>query len=51
MGEGDPVKVMSKIDWPMAFEQAPAGRFVATGIEWVRRLGIDEVEVRVVGGP
>ncbi|WP_245733621.1 molybdopterin-dependent oxidoreductase [Lentzea jiangxiensis] len=46
-----PVKVMSRIDRPKSFERVPVGRFVVAGIAWAQHLGVDEVEVRVDGGP
>ncbi|MEV8437866.1 molybdopterin-dependent oxidoreductase [Actinosynnema sp. NPDC051121] len=46
-----PIKTMSRVDRPKAFEQVPAGRFVAAGVAWAQRKGVDKVEVRVDGGP
>ncbi|SDC33770.1 molybdopterin-dependent oxidoreductase [Actinokineospora iranica] len=46
-----PIKTMSRVDRPRAFEQVPAGRFVAAGVAWAQRRGIDRVEVRLDGGP
>ncbi|MFD5827143.1 molybdopterin-dependent oxidoreductase [Lentzea sp. NPDC060358] len=50
-GKKAPVKVMSRIDRPKAFERVPAGKFVVAGIAWAQHIGIDRVEVRVDGGP
>ncbi len=46
-----PIKTMSRIDRPKPFEQVPAGKFVAAGVAWAQHKGIDQVEVRVDGGP
>ncbi|MER5262119.1 molybdopterin-dependent oxidoreductase [Actinosynnema sp. NPDC002837] len=46
-----PIKTMSRVDRPKAFEQVPAGRFVAAGVAWAQHRGVDKVEVRVDGGP
>jgi DMSO/TMAO reductase YedYZ molybdopterin-dependent catalytic subunit len=46
-----PVKTMSRVDRPKAFEQVPAGRFVVAGVAWAQHRGVDKVEVRVDGGP
>ena len=46
-----PIKTMSRIDRPKAFEQVPAGRFVAAGVAWAQHRGVGEVEVRLDGGP
>ncbi len=46
-----PIKTMSRIDRPKAFEQVPAGRFVAAGVAWAQHRGVDQVDVRVDGGP
>ncbi|MFD1146020.1 molybdopterin-dependent oxidoreductase [Saccharothrix hoggarensis] len=46
-----PIKTMSRVDRPKAFEQVPAGRFVAAGVAWAQHKGVDKVEVRVDGGP
>ncbi|WP_447001863.1 molybdopterin-dependent oxidoreductase [Saccharothrix isguenensis] len=46
-----PIKTMSRVDRPKAFERVPAGTFVAAGVAWAQRRGIDKVEVRVDGGP
>ncbi|MBW4721536.1 molybdopterin-dependent oxidoreductase [Saccharothrix obliqua] len=45
-----PIKTMSRIDRPKAFEQVPAGRFVAAGVAWAQHKGVDKVEVRIDGG-
>lgn len=50
-GKKAPVKVMSRIDRPKAFERVPAGRFVVAGTAWAQHVGVDRVEVRVDGGP
>ncbi|GGC72704.1 molybdopterin-dependent oxidoreductase [Hoyosella rhizosphaerae] len=49
--ERAPVKTMSRIDRPKSFSRVPAGPFIAAGISWAQRVGIDKVEVRVDGGP
>ncbi|MGW4116291.1 molybdopterin-dependent oxidoreductase, partial [Actinosynnema sp. NPDC004786] len=46
-----PIKTMSRIDRPRAFDRVPAGRFVAAGVAWAQHKGIDAVEVRLDGGP
>lgn len=46
-----PIKTMSRVDRPKAFERVPAGKFVAAGVAWAQRRGVDKVEVRVDGGP
>ncbi|ROP42693.1 molybdopterin-dependent oxidoreductase [Saccharothrix texasensis] len=46
-----PIKTMSRVDRPKAFEQVPAGKFTAAGVAWAQHRGIDGVEVRVDGGP
>ncbi len=45
-----PVKVMSRIDRPERGSTVP-GRVVATGVAWAPPTGIEQVEVRVDGGP
>ncbi len=46
-----PIKTMSRVDRPKAFERVPAGKYVAAGVAWAQRRGVDKVEVRVDGGP
>jgi DMSO/TMAO reductase YedYZ molybdopterin-dependent catalytic subunit len=45
-----PIKTMSRVDRPKAFERVPAGKFVAAGVAWAQRRGVEKVEVRVDGG-
>ncbi|MBB5910685.1 DMSO/TMAO reductase YedYZ molybdopterin-dependent catalytic subunit [Actinoalloteichus hymeniacidonis] len=45
-----PIKTMSRIDRPTAFERVSAGRLTAAGIAWAQHTGIDRVEVRLDGG-
>jgi len=49
--ERGPIKTMTRIDTPGAFEQLRAGRVAVAGVAWAQHRGIDNVEVRVDGGP
>jgi DMSO/TMAO reductase YedYZ molybdopterin-dependent catalytic subunit len=46
-----PIKTMSRIDKPQAFERVAPGRVVVAGVAWAQHRGVEAVEVRVDGGP
>jgi len=45
-----PIKTMSRIDRPGAFQRVPAGRTVIAGVAWAQHRGIEAVEVRLDRG-
>ena len=49
--ERGPIKTMTRIDTPGAFDQLSAGRVAVAGVAWAQHRGIERVEVRVDGGP
>jgi DMSO/TMAO reductase YedYZ molybdopterin-dependent catalytic subunit len=46
-----PIKTSSRIDVPKPFAHVPRGRVTVAGVAWAQHRGVDEVEVRVDGGP
>ena len=46
-----PIKTQTRIDFPRGFASVPAGRVTVAGIAWAQHTGIDQVEVRMDGGP
>ncbi len=46
-----PIKTSSRIDVPDSFARVKAGKVPVAGVAWSQTRGIDEVEVRVDGGP
>jgi DMSO/TMAO reductase YedYZ molybdopterin-dependent catalytic subunit len=46
-----PIKMASRIDVPRSFARVTEGPTPVAGVAWAQATGIDEVEVRVDGGP
>jgi DMSO/TMAO reductase YedYZ molybdopterin-dependent catalytic subunit len=46
-----PIKTQSRIDAPRGFATVAAGTVTIAGIAWAQTIGIENVEVRVDGGP
>jgi len=46
-----PIKTMSRIDKPRAFDSVASGRVVVAGVAWAQHRGVEAVEVRIDGGP
>lgn len=50
-GERGPVKTQSRIDVPRSGDTVDAGPTTIAGVAWAQHVGIDDVEVRIDGGP
>lgn len=51
-GQRAPIKTQSRIDTPRGFATFPAGRPVTVaGVAWAQHTGIDQVHIRLDGGP
>jgi DMSO/TMAO reductase YedYZ molybdopterin-dependent catalytic subunit len=45
-----PIKTMSRVEVPKAFQKIEAGKVAVAGVAWAQHRGIDKVEVRVDDG-
>jgi DMSO/TMAO reductase YedYZ molybdopterin-dependent catalytic subunit len=48
--EKAPIKTMSRIEVPKAFQKVEAGKVAVAGVAWAQHRGIEKVEVRVDDG-